>query len=227
MKNVIAIVGMCGSGKSVASDYLEKIGYKKVYFGGVTMEKLKENNLDVTPENEKMMREKLRNELGMAAYAKILLPRIKEYSKESNTVLDGLYSWDELKILKDEFGDDVKVIAIIADKDIRYDRLSKRKVRPFTKEEAIRRDITEIENLKVISIVTDKEIRYNRLAQRDYRPLTKEEAIKRDLSEIENIKKAGPIAYADYYILNNGSIEEYEKRLNEILETIRGDNNES
>ena len=186
MKNVIAIVGMCGSGKSVASDYLEKIGYKKVYFGGVTMEKLKENNLDITPENEKMMREKLRNELGMAAYAKILLPRIKEYSKESDTVLDGLYSWDELMVLKEE-----------------------------------------IENLKVISIVTDKEIRYNRLAQREYRPYTKEDAIKRDLAEIENIKKAGPIAYADYYILNNGTIEDYEKRLNEILEIIRGDNNES
>ena len=33
MNKIIAIVGMCGSGKSVASDYLESIGYKKVYFG--------------------------------------------------------------------------------------------------------------------------------------------------------------------------------------------------
>jgi len=184
--NVIAIVGMCGSGKSVASDYLEKNGYKKVYFGGVTMEKLKENNLDVTPENEKMMREKLREELGMAAYAKILLPRIKEYSKEFNTVLDGLYSWDELKVLKDE-----------------------------------------IDNLKVISIVADKDIRYERLSKREIRPLTKEEAVNRDLTEIENIKKAGPIAYADYYILNNGPFLEYENRLEEILNLIRDDMNES
>lgn len=184
--NVIAIVGMCGAGKSVASDYLESIGYKKVYFGGVTMEKLKENNLDVNPENEKMMREKLREELGMAAYAKILLPRIKEYSKEFNTVLDGLYSWDELKVLKDE-----------------------------------------IDNLKVISIVTDKEIRYDRLSKREIRPLTKEEAINRDLSEIENIKKAGPIAYADYFILNNGTLLDYENRLKEILTLIGGGNNES
>ena len=44
MGKIIAIVGMCGSGKSVASDYLESIGYKKVYFGGVTMEKLQESN---------------------------------------------------------------------------------------------------------------------------------------------------------------------------------------
>lgn len=177
--NVIAIVGMCGSGKSVASDYLEKIGYKKVYFGGVTMEKLKEANLEITPENEKMMREKLRKDLGMAAYAKVLLPRIKEYSKTYNTVLDGLYSWDELMVLKEE-----------------------------------------IPNLKVISIITDKDIRYARLEKRSYRPLTKEEAINRDISEIENIKKAGPIAYADYYILNNGSLDDYEKRLNDILKQI-------
>jgi len=178
--NIIAIVGMCGSGKSVASDILEQKGYKKVYFGGVTMEKLKEEELEVTPENEKMMQIKLREEYGMGAYAKILLPKIKEYSKECNTVLDGLYSWDELKILKDEFGDDVKVIAIIADKDIRYDRLSKRKVRPFTKEEAIRRDITEI----------------------------------------EKVAKAGPIAYADYYIENNNNLDKYKERLEQILDEV-------
>lgn len=184
--NVIAIVGMCGSGKSVASDYLESIGYKKIYFGGVTMEKLKENNLEVTVENEKIMREKLKNELGMAAFAKILLPRIKEYSKDYNTVLDGLYSWDELKVLKEE-----------------------------------------IDNLKVISIVVDKDIRYERLSKRDIRPLTESEAESRDIAEIENIKKAGPISFADYYILNNGTIEEYKIRLNEILNLIRGDINES
>lgn len=53
MNKIIAIVGMCGSGKSVACDILEEKGYKKVYFGGVTMDKLKEENLSVTPENEK------------------------------------------------------------------------------------------------------------------------------------------------------------------------------
>ena len=47
------------------------------------------------------------------------------------------------------------------------------------------------------------------------------------LSEIENIKKAGPIAYADYYILNNSTLEDYENRLKEILTQIGGVNNES
>ena len=177
MGKVIAIVGMCGSGKSIASDILVEKGFEKVYFGGVTLDKLKEERLEITPENEKMMRERLRKDLGMGAFAKILLPKIIELSKSNDVVLDGLYSWDEYKIINDELND----------------------------------------KLTTIAIVTDKKIRYNRLEKRDGRPLTWKEARDRDLSEIENIAKAPPIAYADYYVLNNGTIEDYEKRLDEIL----------
>ena len=66
----------------------------------------------------------------------------------------------------------------------------------------------------------DKSIRYERLSTRKIRPHTEKEAIARDLNEIENISKAPPIAYADYYILNNGTLEEYRKRLEEIIEKI-------
>lgn len=177
MNKLYAIVGMCGSGKSIASDYLVSKGFNKVYFGGVTMDKLKEANLEVNPENEKMMREKLRSELGMGAFAIVLLPKIKECFNDGNTVLDGVYSYDEVKILKENFPE-LKIIAIVCDKDIRYDRLSIREVRP----------------------------------------LTNEEASARDIAEVENIAKAPPIAMADYYILNNGTIEEYKTRLEEILE---------
>ena len=50
------------------------------------------------------------------------------------------------------------------------------------------------------------------------RPFKKEDIIYRDISEIENLYKGGPIAFADYYILNNGSIDDELKRLKEILE---------
>lgn len=146
MGKIIAIVGMCGSGKSIATEILEnELGYKKVYFGGVTMEKLKESNMEVTPENEKYIRENLRKELGMGAFAKILLPRIKEYSKDNDVVLDGLYSWDEYKILEEEL-DNIKMIAVVVDKNVRYSRLSERQVRGLNEEQAKARDIAEIEN---------------------------------------------------------------------------------
>ncbi len=180
MNKIIAIVGMCGSGKSVATDIMVEKEYEKVYFGGVTLDKLKEKNLEVTPANEKMMREKLREDLGMGAFAKILLPKIQELFEKGNVVLDGLYSWDEYKILKDSLGN----------------------------------------NMKTIAIVADKKIRYRRLETREVRPLTNEEARSRDLAEIENIAKAPPIAYADYYLLNNGTLEEYKERLEEILKEI-------
>lgn len=179
MKNIIAIVGMCGSGKSIASEYFENIGYKKVYLGGITMDKLKEENLEVNPENEKMMRERLRKEHGMGAYALLSIPKIEELIKTDNVVLDGLYSWDELKILKEKYP-----------------------------------------NIKVISIVVDKSIRYERLTTRKIRPLTNEEAQKRDISEIENVAKGGPIAFADYYILNNNNMEDYTKELDRIKKEI-------
>ena len=180
MKKIVAIVGMCGSGKSVASDYLVEKGWEKIYFGGVTMDELKKNNLEVNPDNERMMREKLRKEYGMAAYAILLLPKIRESMKEHDTVLDGLYSWDELVVLREEFGDDLKIIAVTADRSLRYDRLT----------------------------------------TREFRPLTNEEALKRDVAEIENLAKGGPIALADYYILNNGTKEEYIKRLEEIIKEM-------
>ena len=77
MNKVIAIVGMCGVGKSVAVDFFENLGYKKVYFGGITLDKLREENIEITPDNEKKMREGLREKLGMAAYAILSLPKIK------------------------------------------------------------------------------------------------------------------------------------------------------
>lgn len=146
MSKIIAIVGMCGSGKSIASDYYEKCGFQKVYFGGVTLDQLKKENLEINPENEKMMRERLRKDYGMGAFAILLIDKIKEFSKNNHVVLDGLYSWDEYKILKDEFKDDLIMIAIVVDKELRYQRLNSRDVRPLTLIQAKDRDIAEIEN---------------------------------------------------------------------------------
>lgn len=148
MNKMIAVVGMCGSGKSVVCDYLVQNGYQKVYFGGVTMQVLKEEGLEVNHENEKMIRERLRKDYGMGAYAVKLLPQISSAIENGNVVLDGLYSWDEYVILREHFKENLKMIAVICDKELRYQRLSQREVRPLSLEEAIDRDISEIENIK-------------------------------------------------------------------------------
>lgn len=179
MNKIIALVGMCGSGKSVACDYFVSKGYKKIYFGQVTMDILKEKNLEANQTNEVVIRENLRKEYGMGAFATLLLPKIKEYAENYDVILDGLYSWEELKILQKEF-----------------------------------------ENIKVIAIISDKKTRYGRLVNRDIRPLTNEEAKKRDISEIENLEKGGPIAYADYFALNNNGLDEFYQNIDRIIERI-------
>ncbi len=146
--NIVAVVGMCGSGKSVATEVFTAAGWPKVYFGGITMEELERRGLPKNEKNEKAVREELRAQYGLAAYAVKLLPRIEALAEEGNVVLDGLYSWSEYTYLKERLGDRLRVLAIVTDRARRYDRLTGRDIRPLTEEEAASRDRAEIENLE-------------------------------------------------------------------------------
>lgn len=179
MNKLIAVVGMAGSGKSIATDYLEQNGWNKIYFGGVIYDRMRKENIEITPNSQKEYRERIRKELGMGAVAMLLKDDIKKSFDENNTVLDGLYSWDEYLILKEKFN-----------------------------------------NLKLICVCCDKKIRYERISSRSDRPFSYEDIVIRDETEIGNLAKGGPIAIADYFIFNNGSLEDYKKRLLEILDDI-------
>ncbi len=171
---MIAVVGLCGSGKSVVCDDIESRGYKKVYFGGFTMAELKRRGLDITPENEKTVREELRRQYGMGAYAILAQETINGHLETGQKVLiDGLYSFSEYKILQEQYG----------------------------------------ESMVVIAVFSPPAIRYQRLANRKHRPLTKEQAIARDYAEIENIEKGGPIAMADFTLVNDSKISNLKEKL--------------
>ena len=47
MKKLIAIVGMSGTGKSVATTYLKNKGYTTIYFGKVIYNKMKEEGIEL------------------------------------------------------------------------------------------------------------------------------------------------------------------------------------
>jgi dephospho-CoA kinase len=76
------------------------------------------------------------------------------------------------------------------------------------------------QKMKVVAIFTTRSIRYARLTQRQERPLTLEEAEQRDYAEIENVEKAGPIAIADYTIMNDGSEEDLLAAVDKLLSTL-------
>jgi len=113
------------------------------------MAELKKRALPVSPENEKEVREDLRRQYGMAAFAVLSLPEIRSlYEKGADVYIDGLYSWEEYKVLNTQFGSALSLWAINTDKELRYRRLERRKQRPLTIAEAAARDIAEIENLQ-------------------------------------------------------------------------------
>ena len=147
MNKIVAVVGMCGSGKSCVTEHFVKRGWNRVYFGGVTIHELRARGLPVNEDNERAVREELRRELGLGAYAIKLEPEIRACAEKGDTVLDGLYSWQEFVHLKEVFGDRLIILAVVTNRAIRYERLRDRPVRPLTAEMATKRDYTEIENL--------------------------------------------------------------------------------
>jgi dephospho-CoA kinase len=148
-KKIVATVGLCGSGKSVVGDYLEKKGCSKIYFGTLTLEEVKKRGLELTEENERKVREELRQEYGMGAYATLNLSKIEERLKKGDKVLiDGLYSFAEYKILKEKYNGSLFILAVFTPRELRYERLSKRKHRSLTRYEAVSRDYAEIENIQ-------------------------------------------------------------------------------
>lgn len=88
----------------------------------------------------------------------------------------------------------------------------------FSEYKLLNRDLDA--ELVVVAIVSDRKIRYARLNSRAERPLTFDEAEARDLAEIENLEKGGPIAIADYTLLNNGSPADLHAALDTVLESM-------
>ncbi len=178
---VVAIVGMAGAGKSEVARLFQENGFSKIRFGDITDEEIRKRDLELNEENERYIRELLRQEQGMVAYAKLNLPAIDSALKYSAVVIDGLYSWEEYIFLKTYYGEDFCVVAVWASPGARHARLT----------------------------------------ARPERRLTLEEAASRDRAEIENINKGGPIAMADFTIINEVSLEDLRRDTKRIIAKLR------
>ena len=177
---IVAIVGMPGAGKSEVARVFERQGFTRIRFGDVTDREIRQRGLDLNETNERSVRELLRQEFGMSAYAKLNLPAVDAALQRGNVVIDGLYSWEEYGFLKEHYGDAFQAVAVWASPATRYGRLAKRKERP----------------------------------------LTQDEAAGRDMAEIENINKGGPIAMADFTILNESSLANLRMDTEVVIERL-------
>lgn len=146
--NLLAFVGMPGSGKSTCVDYLKSKGYPSVYFGGLVVDEVKNRGLGVNEINERAVREEFRATHGMAAMAVLAeTPIVKMLEEHGAGIIDGLYGWSELQYLRERFVG-ITVVALVTNRAIRYERLASRPTRPLTHDEVQTRDISEIENLE-------------------------------------------------------------------------------
>lgn len=177
----LALVGMAGSGKTICAKHLEARGFFQFRFGSIIVDEVLRREQAINAENERVVREEFRAQDGMDAIAKRALPLLQNALRaHPHIVIDGLYSFSEYKTLRLELGAELIVVAIVAERALRYQRLT----------------------------------------TRPERPLTPQEAETRDWQEIERIEKGGPIAIADYTLLNNGTQGDLLGALDALLARI-------
>lgn len=188
---LICLVGMCGAGKSEVSDYLMKRRkYGFVRFGQITLDKIKEIGKTPNESLEREIRESFRKEHGMAAFATLNMPKFDKLLQEGDAIGDGLCSWEEYLELKKKYRENLIVIAVYSPPKMRYQRL------------------------------VDRSSKHSDDQAQRFRSFTKEEAASRDKAEIENLHKAGPIVMADYTLINTTTIEDLQKQIDEVFNSI-------
>lgn len=147
---IVAFVGLTGSGKSSAVEYLTNKGYPKVYFGGVIYQAMTEAGIERTAESETKFREEIREREGKDFVVNRIVTQIRHLinAGQHRIIADGIYTWTEYKIMKREFPGELTTVAVVAPKHLRHHRLTIRAERPYTLTEADKRDWAEIENLE-------------------------------------------------------------------------------
>ncbi len=179
-KTILAIVGLPGSGKTEAANFFRQKGLPVISFGKIINDYVDKNNLSHTEVVHKKIREEFRVKYGKAAMAILNQKNIQEaLAKNMMVIIDGMRSWEEYLYLKKIFSDvQLVILALFADKEIRYQRLAKRKER---------------------------------------NKLTGEE---RDINELIGTNMGPTIAFADFLIKNNFSLEEFYDKLEHVYRAV-------
>lgn len=143
-KSILAIVGLPGAGKTEAANFFSKKGLSVINFGRIINEYIDKNGLYHDEKTHKKIRENFRKKFGKAALAILNEENIKKaVEKNMVVVIDGMRSWEEYLFLKKKFPNtNIYILAIYADKDIRYQRSARRKYRSNLYGE--KRDINEL-----------------------------------------------------------------------------------
>ncbi len=179
-KKIIAVVGMPGAGKSEATEFFRTKDVKVVSFSNIVNDYIDKHKLEHTEKVHKSIREGLRDKHGFEAMAFLSRNKIASaFEKKDIVVIEGMRSWEEYLYIKREFPE-VKVF--------------------------------------IVAVYADKPLRFQRVNERNYRSkLTGDE---RDISELIGLHMGPTIAYADFLVKNNFSLQDFHDKLEEVYRTV-------
>jgi adenylate kinase len=179
-KTIIAVAGLPGSGKTEATNFFKEKGLPVISFSRVINEYIDQHNLKHTEEVHKKLRAEFREKHGYEAFAVLNEEKIKKtLEKNMFVVIEGMRSWEEYIYLKKQFPK-VKVV--------------------------------------IVALYADKDVRYERLAHREYRRgLGSEE---RDINELIGTNMGSTIAFSDYLVKNNYSLDDLHDKLEDVYRSI-------
>lgn len=127
MPNVIGITGTFGSGKSTAAVFLESLGYERLTLSSfLELEAQKRGHKKITRKLLQDIGNEWREEFGRGVLAKVAVESLKD-SANHKFVIDGIRNTGEIEIFKKEAN--FTLIGIIADRNVRFERLKKMKRR--------------------------------------------------------------------------------------------------
>jgi dephospho-CoA kinase len=121
---VVTVVGLPGSGKSMAADMLKKRGFEVIELGDIWRELLKKNHISrFDPIGTREFTRKIRQKYGKDVYARYAYRKIQK--KRHLVAIMGIRSTYEMAYLKKHLKG-IHVIALLAPIKMRYGRLKAR-----------------------------------------------------------------------------------------------------
>jgi len=76
-------------------------------------------------------------------------------------------------------------------------------------------------SLNVIAVVAPKKRRYRWLEDRAERPQTPQVSMARDQHELQELQKGGPIAAANFFVMNDGTVDKLYEQLDAIAKDLK------
>ncbi len=186
----ILLVGLPGSGKDVVAKIIERrYGFRIIVMSEMVRRRVIEKGLPETRENFRKVGLELREKLGPAAVALLCIREAEEIEK-----------------IQSPPGFVINGIRNIEEIDAFKDRFK--------------------DSVITLAVLASKKVRFDRIKRRGrkgfdlihkIKPMTYEDFLKQDREELKLFDMGNAIAWADIFIVNDGSAEELEKKVISVL----------